>query len=58
MKHSATLKVAVLSLLAAPLALASSDTIIFTEWAEPVYLSACGAILLAFGMIKGSRGEG
>ncbi len=51
-KFSSLIKVAVLSALAAPLALANDSTITDSALAEPIFLSICGVILLAFGMMK------
>lgn len=45
----------VLSALAAPLAFAGNDSLVTSAFAEPVYLSACGIILLAFGMMKNKK---
>lgn len=56
-KFSSLLKVVVLSALAAPLAFAGDATIADSAWAEPVYLSICGVILLAFGMLKSNKSE-
>lgn len=56
-KFSSLIKVAVLSALAAPLAFAGDATIADSAFAEPVYLSICGLILLAFGMLKDNKSQ-
>jgi len=56
-KFSYRLKAVVLSALVAPLAFAGDATIADSAWAEPVYLSICGIILLAFGMLKSNNSE-
>lgn len=55
LKLTSLLKVAVLSALAAPLAFAGDASVSDSAFAEPVYLSICGVILLAFGMMKGKK---
>lgn len=50
------IKVAVLSALIVQLAFASNELVSTSAYAEPLYLSLCGIILLAFGMLK-SRTE-
>jgi hypothetical protein len=49
---SALIKIAVLSALSVPLAFAA-DAEAGSSFAEPLYLSLCGLILLTFGMLKG-----
>lgn len=56
-KFSVLLKVAVLSLLAAPIAFAASESVASSSYAEPVVLTLCGAIMLVFGMLKSKKTE-
>ncbi len=48
-------KLAVLLSLAAPLALASDTQFSSSSLAEPMILSICGVILIAFGLLKDNR---
>ncbi len=54
---SVFLKVAVFSALLAQLAFASDSEVASSSFAEPLYLSLCGLILLTFGMMKGRNEE-
>ncbi len=54
---SALLKVVVFSALLAQLAFAADAEVANSSFAEPLYLSLCGLILLAFGMLKNRSEE-
>lgn len=56
-KFSSLIKVVVLLALAAPLAFAGDAEIANSALAEPLYLSICGVILVAFGMLKDKKTE-
>ena len=51
------LKIAVLTALVAQLALASAEDTAGSGFAEPIFLSICGVMLLAFGLMKGRDHE-
>lgn len=52
------LKVSALTALFAQLAFASDvEAVTSSSFAEPIYLSLCGLILLTFGMLKGHNEE-
>lgn len=54
---AAFVKVAVFSTLIVPLAFAADAEAVSSSFAEPLYLSLCGLILLTFGMLKGRNEE-
>lgn len=56
-KLSSKVKFIVLSSLIAPVALAANEGVSVSGYAEPIYLSICGVILLAFGMLKDKKSE-
>jgi len=49
------LRVAILASVAAPIVYASDASITDSAFAEPIYLSVCGIILLAFGAITDKK---
>jgi hypothetical protein len=49
---SLLIKVSVVSALVAPLAYAAESVVAESALAEPIYLSACGIILLVLGTLK------
>ena len=53
---SLLIKVSVVSALVAPLAYAADSVVAESALAEPIYLSACGIILLVLGTLK-AKGE-
>jgi hypothetical protein len=50
-------KVSVFSALIAPVAFAAESVVSGSAWAEPIYLSLCGVILVVFGTMKNNAKE-
>lgn len=55
--RSVLIKVVIFSAFLAQLAFASDSSFISSVFAEPVYLTICGVILLAFGLTKNRKEE-